>query len=367
MLIALIEVFAAIFVWLELIVRDAVIYLAVLFFPVALAAAIWPALAAWPGRLGRLLLLFVILKPVALIVLSFAGNAAAAGLSFSGGVSGSVGTILAATVIFALAAFAPWALMYLLAADAESAYAGARRARGRRRRPSPAQGGASVRTGGGLRNLAGTTGRGGAAAADPRGWRRRSRRRRPGGGPPNAERRSSTPQARAGGGGRGGQNGRERCAVGAATIGGGSVGAAAGVASALASRRRHEVTVAGGDQSQRHRTGHGRPSRRTPAGEPAPGARLAVSDGRRQAASPARREQLPAEPAVTLSPGPASPAHATPSEAADTAWRPRARPARGAPPARSRLATRAARRPRRPARRRGLVRARPVGDGRGEG
>ena len=88
MLIALVEVFAAIFVWLELIVRDAAIYLAVLFFPAALAAAIWPALSAWPGRLGRLLLLFVILKPVALIVLSFAGNAAAAGLSFSGGVSG---------------------------------------------------------------------------------------------------------------------------------------------------------------------------------------------------------------------------------------------------------------------------------------
>ena len=87
-LIALIEVFAAVFVWLELIVRNAAIYVAVLFFPVALAAAIWPALASWPGRLGRLLMLFVILKPVALIVLSLAGNAAAAGLSFGGGVLG---------------------------------------------------------------------------------------------------------------------------------------------------------------------------------------------------------------------------------------------------------------------------------------
>ena len=77
-------------------------------------------------------MLFVILKPVTLIVLSLAGNAAAAGLSFGSGVSGSVGTILAAIVIFALAAFAPWALMYLLAADAESAYmaAGMRAAAG---------------------------------------------------------------------------------------------------------------------------------------------------------------------------------------------------------------------------------------------
>ncbi len=154
MLIAFVEVFAAIFVWLELIVRDAAIYVAVLFFPAALAAAIWPALPAWPGRLGRLLMLFVILKPVALIVLSFAGNAAAAGLSFgSGGISGSVGTILAATVIFALAAFAPWALMYLLAADAESAYMAA----GLRTAAATAVGdedGRSVRSGGGLRNLA---------------------------------------------------------------------------------------------------------------------------------------------------------------------------------------------------------------------
>ncbi len=122
MLIALVEVLAAVLVWLELIVRGAAIYLAVLFFPAALAAAIWPALSSWPGRLGRLLALFVMLKPVALIVLSLAGSAAAGGLSFGGGVPSSVGTILSACVIFVLAGFAPWALMYLIAADAESAY-----------------------------------------------------------------------------------------------------------------------------------------------------------------------------------------------------------------------------------------------------
>ncbi len=175
MLIALIEVFAAIFVWLELIVRDAAIYLAVLFFPAALAAAIWPALAAWPGRLGRLLLLFVILKPVALIVLSFAGNAAAAGLSFSGGVSGSVGTILAATVIFALAAFAPWALMYLLAADAESAYVAAG-VRAAAHGAVADEDGRSVRNAGGLRNL----------ASGGSGWRAPAAARSGGGGSPGS-------------------------------------------------------------------------------------------------------------------------------------------------------------------------------------
>ncbi len=168
MFIALIEVFAGVFVWLELIVRNAAIYIAVMFFPAVLAASIWPALSSWTARLARLLMLFVILKPVALIVLSLAGNAAAAGLSFGNGIPSSVGTILAATVIFALAAFAPWALMYLLAADAESAYMAA----GMRTAASAAttdQNGRSVRSGGGLRNLKSQDGASGAGGGRPPG------------------------------------------------------------------------------------------------------------------------------------------------------------------------------------------------------
>jgi hypothetical protein len=166
--IALIEVFAAIFVWLELIVCNAAIYVAVLFFPVVLAASIWPALGSWTGRLVRLLMLFVILKPVALIVLSLAGNAAAAGLSFGNGIPSSVGTILAATVIFALAAFAPRALMYLLAADAESAYIAA----GLRTAAAAAVNdgdGRSLPSAGALRNLSGQDGAGGAGGPPPGG------------------------------------------------------------------------------------------------------------------------------------------------------------------------------------------------------
>lgn len=121
-LIALLEVLGALAVWLELIVRNGVIYIAVLFFPVALAAAIWRPLSGWPGRLAKVLFLAIILKPVALIVLSLAGNAAAAGISGSQGASTSIGTILAGVVIFALAAFAPWTLMFLLAADTETAW-----------------------------------------------------------------------------------------------------------------------------------------------------------------------------------------------------------------------------------------------------
>ena len=133
------------------------------------------------------------LKPVALIVLSLAGNAAAAGLSFGAGIPASVGTILAATVIFALAAFAPWALMYLLAADAESAYAaaGVRSAAGA---AVSDRHGRSVRNAGGVRDLAegedSTRRRGWRGRGCPRlRWWRRARRR--------ASRRMAAPPAAA--------------------------------------------------------------------------------------------------------------------------------------------------------------------------
>jgi hypothetical protein len=125
MLMAIVQVIAGVIVWLELAVRNAAIYLAVLFLPVALAASIWPNLAGWTSRLGRLLFLFVILKPVTLIVLAFAGNAALAGLSLNGSLASSAGTIIAAVTIFALAAMAPWALMLIVGADSESAAIGA--------------------------------------------------------------------------------------------------------------------------------------------------------------------------------------------------------------------------------------------------
>jgi hypothetical protein len=232
-LIALVEVFGALFVWLELIVRNAVIYIAVLFFPVALAASIWPPLAGWTGRLGRLLLLFVMLKPVTLIVLSLAGNAAASGLSLTGGASASVGTILAAVVIFALAAFAPWALMYLLSADAESAWtAGAVRA-GAGGAVAGTQG-RSVRSGGGLANLrsgaSGGASGGGASGGGAGGGSPSSGGRGGGGGDTSQGGGSGGAGARAGaasGGSSVGANGGGAAVAG--VIGGGSVAAAAGL------------------------------------------------------------------------------------------------------------------------------------------
>jgi hypothetical protein len=117
-LVAFVATIAGLLVWLELIVREAAIYIAVLFFPVGLAASIWPALRSWVRRLSMLLLMFVLLRPVVVIVLALAGSVTASGLSFgNGSVPHSVGTILAGVVIFALAAFTPWTLMFLLGTE----------------------------------------------------------------------------------------------------------------------------------------------------------------------------------------------------------------------------------------------------------
>ncbi|MGH2864296.1 MAG: hypothetical protein ACRDJX_03495, partial [Solirubrobacteraceae bacterium] len=192
----------------------------------------------------RLLGLLVILKPVALIVLSLAGNAAAAGLSFGGGVSGSVGTILAATVIYGMAAFAPWALMYLLAADAESAYAAA----GMRAAAGAAvldEGSRSVRSAGGLRSLAGNGSAGGMGGAGPAGAGPS-----PNGGGGDA---GPSPGGPSGMGADGSASGAEddgTLPVGAEAIGAGSIGVAAGVG-ARAGRTGEDTEEPGGSSEGR--------------------------------------------------------------------------------------------------------------------
>jgi type IV secretion system protein TrbL len=308
--VAIVEVFAALFVWLELIVRNAAIYIAVLFFPVALAASIWPPLAGWTGRLGRLLLLFVILKPITLIVLSLAGNAAAAGLSLdSGGVSGSVGTILAAVVIFALAAFAPWALMYLLAADAESAWtAGAVRSgagqavAGQSRR--------SVRTGGGLASLGagrrsasggGASGGGGASAGGGGSA---------GGGDP---RPGSPAMPSPNGTASHGSNG----AGSSSAVGGGSVAAAAGMHAhgsdsdpASPTQSAGSAQAGGGDHADRlspvgAASGSGAPTR-------AGGARSDKETGARAGTPPGRSAAAERRPAGRAAPSRTNPAMPSP-------------------------------------------------------
>ncbi|MGH8980035.1 MAG: hypothetical protein ACRDWE_03295, partial [Acidimicrobiales bacterium] len=92
--------------WLELIVRAAAVYVAVLFLPLALASLVWPAISHWSRRLVETLAALVLSKFVVVAVLSLALNAAAAAPGFS--------AVLAAGAMLMLAAFAPYTLFRLL-------------------------------------------------------------------------------------------------------------------------------------------------------------------------------------------------------------------------------------------------------------
>jgi hypothetical protein len=264
-LIALLEVIGALAVWLELIVRNAAIYIAVLFFPVALAAGIWRPLAGWPARLARMLLLFVMLKPVALIVLSLAGNAAAAGISGTAGISASIGTILAAVVIFGLAALAPWALMFLLAADAESAWQG-NALRGGVSGAASRAGSASKGAGGGLAGLSarrnGSSGGGGGADAGSGGSGRSGGSG--GGGSP------STPRLGAAAAGASCAS-SPAGAVAAGAIGGGNVAAAAGMAAAGGGATRHSTNGSRSSSAGQQRAPQRTQNTGAPQSAPPPG------------------------------------------------------------------------------------------------
>ena len=114
---AIIAAFAAFFVWIELLMRDAAVYVVALFMPMALAASIWPR---WTGSLRRTSeLLFVVIASKFVIVSIIA---LAAGLVANN--SGQVEHILAAAALMLLACFAPFVL-FRLVPFAEGAVAGA--------------------------------------------------------------------------------------------------------------------------------------------------------------------------------------------------------------------------------------------------
>ena len=117
---AFVQVIAGLLVWIEMLLRSAAIYIAVLFLPAALAASIWPPLREWESRLVKVLFVLIAMKPVIITVLSLAGHAAAAAIT--GEARGDIGVMLAAIVIFALAACVPWALMTLVSMSAEGAW-----------------------------------------------------------------------------------------------------------------------------------------------------------------------------------------------------------------------------------------------------
>src|SRR5207245_11675527 len=107
-LIALFTVGAALMLWIELLVREAGVYVIVLMLPIAFAAFVWPARRIWAIRSVELLLALILSKFVIVAVLSLGG--AALGHGLSDGLSNA----LAGVVMLSLGAFAPWALLRLV-------------------------------------------------------------------------------------------------------------------------------------------------------------------------------------------------------------------------------------------------------------
>ncbi len=117
---ALAVVVGAVLVWVELLIRAAAVYVAVLFLPLALASLAWPAIAHWCRRLVDTLVALILGKFVIVSVLSLAAGALAGGTGStpSGGSApsngGSFTAVLGGAALLMLAAFAPWALFRLL-------------------------------------------------------------------------------------------------------------------------------------------------------------------------------------------------------------------------------------------------------------
>jgi hypothetical protein len=106
--VALLTVAATITLWLELLIREAAVYVIVLMLPLFFAALVWPARRVWAVRAVELLVALILSKFAIVAVLALGGAALAHAAAVS------VTSLLAGLTLVLLAAFSPWALLRLL-------------------------------------------------------------------------------------------------------------------------------------------------------------------------------------------------------------------------------------------------------------
>jgi hypothetical protein len=106
--VALFTVAAAVTLWLELLIREAAVYVIVLMLPLFFAAMVWPARRIWAVRAVELLVALILSKFAIVAVLSLGG--AALGHTLVPGLQ----SLFAGTALVLLAAFSPWAMLRLL-------------------------------------------------------------------------------------------------------------------------------------------------------------------------------------------------------------------------------------------------------------
>jgi hypothetical protein len=108
---SLLVVAGAITLWIELLMREAAVYVIVLMLPLAFAAMVWPARRIWAIRAVELLVALILSKFAIVAVLSLGG--AALDASGDAGAHG-ITPAFAGVVLLMMGAFAPWALIRLL-------------------------------------------------------------------------------------------------------------------------------------------------------------------------------------------------------------------------------------------------------------
>lgn len=115
---AIVMAFAALFLWMELLMRDAAVYAVALFMPLTLAAAISPRWASVLRRSCELLLVVIFSKFVIVAIISLAASLVTRG-------EGSVEQLLAAATLLLLACFAPFVLFQMVVSFADGAVSAA--------------------------------------------------------------------------------------------------------------------------------------------------------------------------------------------------------------------------------------------------
>jgi hypothetical protein len=110
---AIILAIGAFVLWLELVIRDAAIYVCVFFLPLTFVAMIWPATSRWARRLGELLIAIVLAKFVIVAILSLA-SAALTNTSLVQGDGNTFEQMIAGAALLVLAAWSPFALLRLI-------------------------------------------------------------------------------------------------------------------------------------------------------------------------------------------------------------------------------------------------------------
>lgn len=100
--------------WLEMVIRDAAIYIALFFLPLTFVAMIWPATSRWARRLVELLVAVIFAKFVIVSIISLATAAITNTTLVQTGQDNEFERMIAGSALLVLAAWSPFALLRLI-------------------------------------------------------------------------------------------------------------------------------------------------------------------------------------------------------------------------------------------------------------